>query len=172
MVSETGRQIASNRRLLTTESAPPACALHTAPGQPPWTRSSGGWPTACTRCRRCSACTPGCCYASPACTCSGNHLAHMRRHASFRHWLCDHAFSTHQRPAGSGCMSGCAMRLRQAITSWQQSSSVSAGIASMSTPSGSRKYTCADDKSSTWNLRHREGSSDTRQCCRNPGRPY
>jgi hypothetical protein len=41
----------------------------------------------------------------------------------------------------------------QAITSWQQSSSVSAGMASMSTPSGSRRYTCADDRSSTWNLR-------------------
>lgn len=40
------------------------------------------------------------------------------------------------------------------FTSWQQSSSVSGGMESMSTPSGSRRYTCADDRSSTWNLRH------------------
>jgi hypothetical protein len=38
------------------------------------------------------------------------------------------------------------------LTSCAQSSSVSAGMSSMPAPSGSRKYTCAEDMSSTWNL--------------------
>ena len=41
-----------------------------------------------------------------------------------------------------------------AFTSCAQSSSVSAGMSSMVRPTGSRRYTCADDRSSTWNLRH------------------
>mmetsp|Transcript_23047 Transcript_23047/g.58908 ORF Transcript_23047/g.58908 Transcript_23047/m.58908 type:complete len:209 (-) Transcript_23047:110-736(-) len=39
------------------------------------------------------------------------------------------------------------------FTSCAQSSSVSSGMSSMVAPSGSRRYTCALDRSSTWNQR-------------------
>lgn len=41
------------------------------------------------------------------------------------------------------------------FTSWQQSSSVYSGMSSSVVPSGSRRYTWADDRSSTWNLGRR-----------------
>ena len=43
-----------------------------------------------------------------------------------------------------------------ALTSCAQSSNVSAGISDIDFPTGSLRYTCADDKSSTWNLRNKK----------------
>lgn len=47
-----------------------------------------------------------------------------------------------------------------AFTSWQQSSRVSAGMSSIVDPLGSLRYTCADERSSTWNLRKYQAFSD------------
>eukprot|EP00955_Chlamydomonas_euryale_P018874 201298-Chlamydomonas_euryale.AAC.1 len=42
------------------------------------------------------------------------------------------------------------------FTSCAQSSSVPGGMSPMPAPSGSRRYTCADDSPSTWNLQARQ----------------